>query len=68
MAWLLGFILAHSAPTTLNAWACDYVIEHNRGTDGGCYDICYAFQGDDWFKLTHDEQNACGVVMNGGEY
>lgn len=96
MIWLLTFLLNHSAPTTLNAWACDLVNSKNI-TKSGCYDTCLELS---MYQLTdgdihdrdgritlhndskyyqraaiglsedfpHDLQNACAVVMAGGEY
>lgn len=66
--WLISLILAHSSATTLNAWACDSVYKLNPQDKSGCYDICDAAQGNAWLELSHEMQNACAVVLNGGEY
>jgi len=82
--WLLTFLLAHSVPTTLNAWACDTVYKLEPNQDGGCYDICYllfsveaklatghkvsVLMFSDHDGVPHDLKNACAIVMDGGEY
>lgn len=78
MIYLLTFLLNHSSPITLNAWACNAVYDLRPQDDGGCYDICYALA--DTCKVSgpqddlatcdypHALENACAVVMHGGEY
>lgn len=70
MAWLIGLILAHSSATTLNAWACNTVYKQKPSIDGGCYDICWSLEqtNENLDGETHELQNACAVVVYGGEY
>lgn len=77
MAWLLTFLLSHSAPTALNRWACDTVnAQYKPGEVGGCYDWCWERSVDhvelerdpNGHDYSHELQNACAVVMHGGEY
>lgn len=67
---LITLMLTYSAPTTLNAWACDTVYKLKPDIDGGCYDICWGMMGENenLDGETHELQNACGLVVYGGEY
>lgn len=66
----------------LNNWACNLVNKQNREGGDGCYDWCntnsyqhVTVKGFDYplglgvsDEFSHDIQNACAIVMFGGEF